>query len=118
MHSKCSVVVLLTLTLLATMASATDPFIKGPSTMNWQQAEDWCLDNYGTHLASIHNDDEWAEAAEVCATTQCWLGGMLQDNGDWAWADSSSWDYTHWHSSQPDGAQWGQECLMQYKNDP
>jgi len=86
--------------------------------MNWQQAEDWCLDNYGTHLASIHDDDEWAEAAAVCATNQCWLGGTRQDNGDWAWSDSSSWDYTHWHPSQPDDHLGNDDCIQQYRNEP
>jgi len=108
----------------STPTTASDPepvnFVLGPSTMKWQQAEDWCLANYGTHLASIHNDEEWAEANDICGTEQCWLGGTCQDgeHGDWLWTDGSSWDYTHWNPGQPDNyyaSSVGDDCVQQYR---
>ena len=33
-----------------------------------------------------------------------WLGGSDADSeGDWTWADGSTWGYTNWRSSEPNG---------------
>jgi len=113
---------LIILSVMMGGADGTANFVMGPSAMSWQQAEEWCLANYGTHLASIHSEEESAEANDIC-TSQCWLGGTCQngDHGDWVWTDSSAWDYTHWAGGQPDdywGATSGDDCVQQYGSGP
>jgi len=113
---------LIILSVMMGGADGTANFVMGPSAMSWQQAEEWCLANYGTHLASIHSEEESAEANDIC-TNQCWLGGTCQDgdHGDWVWTDGSPWDYTHWAVGQPDdywGTTWGDDCVQQYGPGP
>merc|ERR1719273_1281702 len=55
-----------------TTAPTTEPsespwyFIVGDELMTWGEAEDWCLNNYGRHLVSIHNDSQNNAASDAC----------------------------------------------------
>ena len=86
--------------------------------MSWQDAENWCLDNYGSHLASVHSDSDWEDAKAVCGSVDCWLGGSCQgrQHGDWYWTDGSTWDYTNWHETQPDDYTGVDDCVQQFSN--
>ena len=69
------------------------------TTVNFVYAEQYCLSHYGTHLASVHSDEDMEEANLLCSLLSpfedCWIG--LSDYGrntnEFYWMDGSQWDY-------------------------
>ncbi len=92
-------------------------FIEGTSSMNWEEAEDWCLNNYGSHLASIHNDSQNAAASSVCGD-RCWIGATIKEStwSDWTWSDGTNWNYTMWNAGEPNDADGAEDCVHIYGN--
>ena len=89
-------------------------FIVGDEEMTWNEAEQWCLDNHGRHLASIHSDCQNSAAAAVC--DECWLGATCQD-GEWddfEWSDGSSFSYTSWADGEPNNWDDEEECVLNW----
>ena len=79
----------------------------GDDYLSFEDAETLCV-SMGTHLVSIHSDDENAVAVSECS--DCWIGlSAVDDYGDeFEWTDYSDWDYTNWngrHRSDGDCAQ-------------
>ena len=92
-------------------------FIVGDYEMTWNEAEQWCLDNHGRHLASIHSDCQNSAAAAVC--DECWLGATCQD-GEWddfEWSDGSSFSYTSWADGEPNNWDDEEECVHNWGED-
>ena len=56
---------------IQTNFSDSSMFIVGDTAMTWQEAEDWCLVNHGSHLLSIHNDTQNEAAISECG--DCWI---------------------------------------------
>ena len=88
--------------------SATDNFIFVNQAMTWSDGETYCLNTYGTHLASIHNEAENIEAGNLCSSHpyQCWLGlNDIAIDSTWVWSDGSPYDYSAWPSGggEPNG---------------
>lgn len=75
------------------------------SSKSWSFAESYCLSTYGTHLASIHSDTDQTEAYSLMKNNShnfAWIGfNDIEINGIYEWVDSSSVDYTNWHSTEP-----------------
>ena len=88
-----------------TAMSANYIFIR--QAMNRQNAETYCINQYGTNLASIHNEAENTEAANLCAVTSCWIGAnditneMGSNPNGWTWSDGSLFDYHSWLPNEP-----------------
>lgn len=62
------------------------------SGTTWDSAEEFCNATFGTHLASIHSDDDQDEASTVCAT-KCWIGLKYIDNtNEWQWSDGTEYE--------------------------
>ena len=103
-----------------TTAPTTEPsespwyFIVGDELMTWGEAEDWCLNNYGRHLVSIHNDSQNNAASDAC--DDCWIGATCKesDHGDFAWSDGSAWDYTMWNDDEPNDVGNIEDCVHQW----
>ena len=77
------------------------------TSFTWYEAEEYCDDLYGTHLASIHSNSENAQIY-VAATTLgvgsewIWLGlNDLTLEGNWSWTDGTSVTYTNWYIYEP-----------------
>ena len=83
-------------------------FVKGSSSMNYNDARQWCVDQ-GYALATIYSAEENEVARGVCGDDTCWIdlvevGGdasTSKDNQYWQWADGSSASYLNWLSSEP-----------------
>ena len=71
----------------------------GDDYLSFEDAETLCV-SMGTHLVSIHSDDENAVAVSECS--DCWIGlSAVDDYGDeFEWTDGSDWDYTNWNEIQ------------------
>eukprot|EP01083_Nonionella_stella_P316739 1150153_1 len=87
---------------------------------NWDEAEAYCQTTYGTHLATIWND-EAAEELMILSEISDWFWMGLNDKdveGTWVYVDGSAdslcggdcgsnQDYKYWDSNQPNG---GGDC--------
>ena len=72
--------------------------------MSWSDGEAYCMDNYGTNLASIHDEDQNVEASNLCYTTEydCYIGLNDIDIANvYVWTDGSLFDYDSWSPSEP-----------------
>ena len=100
-------------TTLPDSADGSSGFIVGPTTMTWDEAEDWCFINHGYHLASIHSDSQNIEAAAACG--DCWLGAIRTDAGGnaFTWSDNSTFSYTSWASGEPNNGNNEEDCVNQ-----
>ena len=91
-------------------------FLLGDSQMGWQTAEDWCMNNHGRHLASIHDPAQSAAAINLCNGNRCWIGGSCRrfQHGQWSWTDGTNWGFTHWDSDddQPNDYGGEEDCVQ------
>eukprot|EP01083_Nonionella_stella_P025507 70219_1 len=68
-------------------------------TTNWFQASFVCQQDFGTDIASIHSEEDNAEAYEVCKDKNCWIGATdipVHTFGTWQWNDQTAFEYTNW----------------------
>ena len=68
--------VLATVTLMAYRTDA-QKYISVEIDNGWQDAEDYCVLQYGSHLASVHSASARSEAHSACdevASAYCWIG--------------------------------------------
>ena len=73
---------------------------------------------YGGNLASFHSAEELNSViSKFDNKASCWIGGKRKSNNsgwwvkltrstignssEWEWYDGSSWDYTNWHTNEP-----------------
>ena len=69
-------------------------------TITWNEADEYCLDTYGTHLASIHSETDNNNAFMTLDTSEwAWIGltDVICENL-FLWNDGSPVDYTNWES--------------------
>ena len=92
----------------STTESSTTLFVKGSSSMNYNDARQWCMDQ-GYALATIYSAEENEVARGLCGDDGCWIdlvevGGdasTLKDNQHWQWADGSSASYLNFAEGEP-----------------
>ncbi|KAK7933324.1 hypothetical protein WMY93_004220 [Mugilogobius chulae] len=86
-------------------------------TKTWIDAEKSCQ-TLGANLASIHSAEENdfildMIQKETGARTRTWIGGSdAAKEGIWLWTDGSVWDYTAWHSGEPNNVANNEHSLM------
>eukprot|EP01084_Bolivina_argentea_P283696 485963_1 len=74
------------------------------------KADEYCLSHFGTHLASVHSQQENDELTEVCmlseipiSTWRCHFGLIdKQNEGHYVYRDgTTTQNYTNWYHDQP-----------------
>jgi hypothetical protein len=75
---------------------------------NRAEAEDFCQDYYGGHLASIHNQEDYDKIADLSQHyTQPLMIGLVGDGaGNWEWMDGSQVDNEWLVAHSFDGLDW------------
>lgn len=63
-------------------------YIKGSTGLSWNDAEEFCQNTYGTHLATITSDAEARMAMEI-AGGWAWIG-LNRLSGSWKWSDGKT----------------------------
>lgn len=82
-------------------------YILVPYVQNYTSAKQYCFQEFGTQLASIHNDAQNTEASDLCAYSgydnmPCWIGLTdLNVENEWLWEDESELTYTNWNIGEP-----------------
>jgi hypothetical protein len=69
----------------------------------WQQAENVCI-QHGSHLSSLHSQDEalFLLSYEEQLGYALWIGLITNDNGyTWKWSDGTKTDYMPWRQGFP-----------------
>eukprot|EP01084_Bolivina_argentea_P110379 197118_1 len=80
----------------------------GPKRVDWYSANTYCINNFATELASIHNDNQSQEISMLCYTqlspSECWIGlNDIDSESTYKWIDGSPVDYPiKWNSGSPD----------------
>ena len=69
---------------------------------NWTEAETYCENTFGLHLAAVHssseNNDAFGDGSWYSTYGEMWIGLYDIDNeGDYSWVDGTSVDYANWH---------------------
>ena len=65
--------------------------------VTWTEVEIYCIDTYGTNLASIHSSEENIAAFGAVSSNTSWIGLNDIDNEDtFVWTDGSPFDYDNW----------------------
>ena len=69
-----------------------------PQHLTWSEANEKCK-SLGGSLASVH-DEETNNFFVSKMSTVTYVGGHKM-NGNWVWADGSSWSYSNWYPGKP-----------------
>lgn len=78
--------------------------VNNGAALTWSAAETACNTNFGTSLASIHNNYSLALALASVAGNEAWIGLTDTATEDtFVWVDGSPFDFTDWDTGQPDG---------------
>ena len=80
---------------------------------SWTDASSYCQ-NLGGELASVTSSDI-NDFLTTLTEDPAWVGGYKDDDGNWNWADGSTFDYTNLASNtvkQPDNAGGDQDKLQ------
>lgn len=94
--------------------------------VSWQDALQYCIDEMGTMLASIHNDSDHESLlfaaigtganvsinSSFTSSDYIWIGlNDTNDEGNFDWVDGSSLDYTNWAPSEPGSGGAIRDCV-------
>ena len=87
---------------------------------NWDDAQQYCINTFGTDLASITNIDESNEATNLLNTwgnVRAWIGGrtVTPPTTGWYWSDGSTWSYTVWYTASEPNQISGPACAQYWE---
>ena len=90
-------------------------------SLSWADADEYCLDTFGDHLATITSDDENLDVrmagteAGISTSGRLWFGfNDIDVEGTWEWADGTDVSYLNWSPGNPNDANSGQDCSSMY----
>ena len=93
-------------------------------SMTFNDANDYCLSNFGTYLVSILSDDMNKMGYELCANVgdgMCWIGGYNVDKTSptlFEWIDNSDSNmYSNWDDNEPNNLVPNDPQCISYKSD-
>ena len=83
-------------------------------TKGWLSAKTNAVSR-GGHLATITSEEEWNKV--VCRfgdnLSKCWLGATdAHREGSWEWVTGETWEYSRWHSGEPNNSQGVEHYLV------
>ena len=72
---------------------------------NWREAETYCQNIFGSHLAAIHslseNSDAFGDGSWYLEYGNMWIGlNDIDNEGDYVWVDGTSFDYENWQGKE------------------
>jgi len=93
----------------ALMFDGNDYIVVDFAGQSWVEATTDMETNLGTnyHLATITSAAEQTFVQDTLLdgyTGEYWLGGYQVGTSDWKWVTGEVWDYTNWHSGEPNDA--------------
>jgi hypothetical protein len=95
----------------------------------WQDAENYCVRNFNSHLVSIHSQLESDFVADLvrdysrndkesCFSNQVWIGLYTVTFGqNWIWTDGTPYNFPGWSPGEPNNEQGVENCAQLLKND-
>eukprot|EP01083_Nonionella_stella_P148038 467984_1 len=95
-----------------------DKYILNQQSVNYDTALASCETEFGTSLASVHNDDDHDSSTTLVAIhdeEDAWIGLNAIGNTDWHWTDDTPFDYgdtlyaNPWKDTEPSGG--SEECV-------
>ena len=82
----------------------------------WEEANNYCIDNYGTTLASVHSESQNLDMLEIFSEIQgrhTWIGMYNETSNietEFLWIDGTEVDYTNWITGSPNDWQQISTC--------
>eukprot|EP01084_Bolivina_argentea_P044482 81846_1 len=106
--------------LLLLLLKCVHSYIRFENVDNWAGAESYCVNQCGSHLASIHSQNDWNDVLNLGKdpnNKDIWIG-LNEPNGNnlFEWSDNTSWDFGHtfnntpWKYDQPNDS--GATCVL------
>ena len=106
---------------MTTTTAYTREYIGVNMSLNWSEAENYCLDTFGTHLATITSENENGKLrmarteAGIATSSRLWFGfNDLDSEGTWEWTDGTDVSCTNWCPGKPNDGSSGQDCSSMY----
>merc|ERR1719445_2238803 len=104
-------------TKVPTPSPTNSQYVVTDASLSWSDANDYCLEQYGTSLATITNDEDAQKLLDFYTDTgvDVWIG-LNTLNGNWEWASGYPCDdrdcsaLPYWISGQPDNKAGIQDC--------
>jgi hypothetical protein len=97
-------------------ATETSSYFFCENTINWEEAEDHCVEN-GYHLLQISSNEEQQMIGEnLPHLTSIWMGlNDIAQEGTWEWSNGDIISYTNWFFNEPNSF-WSDEYDCSYIN--
>ena len=85
----------------------------------WPEAQQYCQDQFGTDLASVHSDQDQEIITTVSNGAKGWIGlHDIDKEGTFIWVDGTTFDYGStlyilpWRPDRPNDYQGREDCVM------
>ena len=118
-HVNSGLVAIITLSFLASSSTATttgNRFINVTESLNFTNADIYCLQHYGTHLASFNTKSEIDQASSICKEMKanCWIGlNEIENRNEWVYISGVAYNESvvDWDHNEPNGVDGQENCV-------